>query len=175
MPFTVNSFPNRIFKTHQEFEEALFERDKVERSLELKAGVTDNVSKVTARIIPASKELLNLKVIELESKIEKLHDLVATFKLDAPEKDNPLNQDGLKVGSILQGESKGESYTLEVLKKGYLCSDGNEYNTLSAAAMGVSGNRRSGWKFWKDLDGDPIGETTGRFKSYAKDNPFAQE
>ncbi len=77
---------------------------------------------------------------------------------------SPVNKDGLPVGMVLQGESKGQRYTLEILPEGYLCSTGQIEPTLSAAAQRVSGNRRSGWKFWCDFYGNPIGEATGRFK-----------
>jgi hypothetical protein len=58
------------------------------------------------------------------------------------------------------------------MEEDYLCSDGNIYQSLSGAALGVSGNRRSGWKFWKDIEGNAIGELTGRFKGESRTNPF---
>ncbi len=82
------------------------------------------------------------------------------------------NKEGLQIGLILRGESKGRFFTLEVLDDGYCCSDGSIYESLSGAAQGVSGNRRSGWKFWTDVAGTPIGETTGRFKRNASNDPI---
>jgi hypothetical protein len=128
------------------------------------------VTKVTATVVPAPKDLLERRVAEIEQKVDSLIDMIQRGKPALSDK----NKEGLKVGTILRGESKGKDYTLEVLPEdeGYLCSDGQIYDSLSGAALGVSGNRRSGWKFWKDIEGTPIGEVSGRFAKNAGANPF---
>ena len=98
----------------------------------------------------------------MEVKLEELIETVRTLQTPNPPAEN---KEGLQVGTTLRGESKGDRYTIEVIEDGYLCSNGEIYQSLSGAALGVSGNRRSGWKFWKDIHGTSIVELTGRFDS----------
>ena len=174
MPFTVKSFPGQLFRTIEEYEEAKHKRRAVEESI---AERSEEGTQVTATIIPAPRELLERKVANLEGKISRLSstmEKLITNKADPPV-EKKRNKEGLKVGIILQGESRGQKYTLEVLEENYLCSDGTIYQSLSGAALGVSGHRRSGWKFWRDIEGTPIGAITGRFKSESHGNPFRTE
>ncbi|MBD3260780.1 MAG: DUF2924 domain-containing protein [Candidatus Altiarchaeales archaeon] len=153
MPFTNPDFPNQVFNTVEELQEAYKKRDRVEKDLASRgAGVT----KVTATIVPVPEGTLERKLAELERQVEEM-----SQKLEG--KRAEYNKDNLPIGMVLQGESKGTHYTLEVLEEGYLCSTGEIAKTLSSAAELVSGNRRSGWAFWKDGNGTPIGEITGRF------------
>jgi len=164
MPFTVREFPGQNFRTIEEYTEAKQRRQSVEESI---AEKSEEITHVTATVIPAPRELLERTIAGMQKQISELQKLV----LRPAAKKKP-NKEGLQVGTILQGESRGRKYTLEVLNEDYLCSDGNIYQSLSGAALGVSGNRRSGWKFWRDIEGSPIGELTGRFKSESRDNPF---
>ncbi len=161
MPFTNPSFPGQLFITPEEFEEARRKRAHTEDML---AERGEEVTRVTATVIPAPRELLERRVLELEQQIQKL---IARL-----EGSPTHNKEGITIGTILQGESKGQKYTLEALEADYLCSDGNIYQSLSGAALGVSGNRRSGWKFWRDVAGTPIGGVTGRFKRNDTGNPL---
>jgi len=63
-----------------------------------------------------------------------------------------LNKDNIPINTLLIGVSLGKPYILTVQKYNYRIGS-TEYETLSAAAEGVSGNRRSGWVFWKTSDG----------------------
>ncbi len=164
MPFTNPSYPGQEFKTFEEFQERRRLEKEAHDSIDATAERAEEITKVTATIIPAEPELVERRVVELEKKVDALARMVA----DEPTE----NKEGLMIGTILRGESRGNSYTLETLDEGYLCSDGNIYDSLSGAALGVSGNRRSGWKFWKDVAGIPIGEITGRFRKNASHNPF---
>ena len=172
MAFTVREFPNQQFQTYKEFEDALFKRDAVERSLADRSGESEEVTRVTATVIPAPADLISQKVVELEEKVESLNELISALQIGNDEA-SAENKEGILIGTVLRGESRGKRFSLEALDEGYLCSDGQIYPSLSAAALGVSGNRRSGWKFWTDVEGSPIGATTGRFKSHAGNNPFA--
>lgn len=164
MAFTNPDFPNQIFKTFDEYEEARKKRANVEKSIAERAQA-EEITKVTATVIPASKELVERKMVDLEKRIRELEHKASGS--------HPThNREGIQIGTVLRGESKGQEYTLEVLDEKYLCSDGVIYDTLSGAALGVSGNRRSGWKFWRDVAGTPIGEITGRFQKNAASNPF---
>jgi hypothetical protein len=106
---------------------------------------------------------LEARVAFLEARLDEVLEL-----LIAPKEEEKVNKDGLPFGIFLRGESKGSEYWLEVIPEGYCCSDGVIYNTLSAAAKGVSGNQRSGWVFWQGRDNTPIGELIGRFKENAQ-------
>jgi len=168
MPFTVKEYPGQLFRSMKEYDEAKRRRHKVERSI---ATRSNEVTKVTATIIPASKALLERKVVTLEKQIKNLTSEVERLSSKTSAK-KKANNEGLIVGTIFQGESRGQKYTLEVLEEGYLCSNGGIYQSLSGAALGVSGNRRSGWKFWKNIEGNPIGKLTGRFGDAKNSNPF---
>ncbi|RLC09097.1 MAG: hypothetical protein DRI24_22350 [Deltaproteobacteria bacterium] len=176
MPFTNKDFPGHHFESFDEYDEARKGRSQIETVLEERAKREDDevvVTKVTATVVPAPRDLLERKVSDLELKVSSLIDMLR----DTLPTLSKHNKEGLLTGTILQGESKGVGHTLEVLpgEEGYLCSDGQIYESLSGAALGVSGNRRSGWKFWTDIEGTPVGVVTGRFKKNAGNNPFDPE
>jgi CRISPR/Cas system CMR subunit Cmr4 (Cas7 group RAMP superfamily) len=58
-------------------------------------------------------------------------------------------------GTVLSGTTRGLTYFLEVRDGGFYVGT-NQYESLSAAAQGVSGVRRSGWSFWKLSDGRSV-------------------
>jgi len=60
-------------------------------------------------------------------------------------------------GTVLNCSTKGLSYFLQV-RDGAFFVGTTRYESLSAAAQGVSGVRRSGWSFWKLPDGRTIKE-----------------
>lgn len=166
MPFTNPDFPNQIFSTIEELQEAYAQRKRIEEDLANRSEDVE-VTRVTATVIPAPQSVLEQRLMELERQLEEV-----TRRLHKQGEEPTINKDGLPVGMVLQGESKEKRYTLEVLEEGYLCSTGEIAPTLSAAAEKVSGNRRSGWAFWKDGQGTPIGEITGRFIKHELTDPF---
>jgi len=167
MAFTNPDFPGREFKTVDELREATQESKRIESNLAA-AHDDEEVTKVTATIIPSPQYALERRAILLEQQLESvIRQLEA-----ASNNETTLNSDNLPIGMVLKGESKGKSHKLEVLEEGYLCSTGEIVATLSAAAEEVSGNRRSGWKFWTDGQGTPIGEITGRFEKHELKDPF---
>lgn len=163
MPFTVKEFPGQRFESHEEYQEARRKRRAIEESLASRPS--EDITNITATIIPAPKQLVEAKVVELERRLRLVEKM-----MERSSKSPTVNNEGLKVGSTLQGESQGRRYTLEVLEEGYLCSDGKIYESLSGAALGVSGNRRSGWRFWRNAKGYPVGEATGRFEASSDGN-----
>lgn len=168
MSFTVKGFPGRTFKSMVEYQQALKELGGGVSSLPEPAEVLEEpgeITRVTATLLPAPRDLIEGKVAELESQMAQLMKIMQALLNNS----GKANKEGLLPGTVLQGESKGNKYTLEALEEGYLCSDGEIYESLSGAALGVSGNRRSGWKFWKNVEGRPIGELTGRFNSHGND------
>jgi hypothetical protein len=60
-------------------------------------------------------------------------------------------------GTVLTGKTKGLSYFLQVREGGFYVGI-TRYDSLSAAAEGVSGVRRSGWTFWRLPDGKTVKE-----------------
>jgi len=66
---------------------------------------------------------------------------------------------GLRIpeGTELMGTTHGVPYFL-VAKSGKFYIGTREYLSLSAAAEGISGVRRSGWTFWKLPDGRTVKE-----------------
>ncbi len=169
MPFSVKEFPGQLFDNMIEYEEAKRKRVAIEAELENRAQVyadEPQKARVTATIIPAPQHLVERRVATIESKLNELIETVRKMREPSPP---AVNKEGLLLGTTLRGESKGRRFTLEVIGDGYLCSDGIIYQTLSGAALGVSGNRRSGWVFWKDIHGTSIGEVTGRFSGESND------
>lgn len=167
MPFTNPDFPGREFNTTKELQTAVEESKRIENNLAAALN-DDEVTSVTATIVPSPQYALERRVILLERQIESL-----TRQLEAiGDNRTTLNKDNLPIGMVLKGESKGKFHKLEILEEGYLCSTGEIVATLSAAAEEVSGNRRSGWVFWTDEKGTPIGEITGRFNKHELKDPF---
>lgn len=118
--------------------------------------------------------------ITLEEKVSALQrqveDLIKTFHIvnsarvkDKRQQeiyDNPgfanANKDGIPIGLSLMGTSvKGGIHVLTVNADGYYIGI-TKYDSLSAAAEVVSGVRRSGWTYWKLLDGRTIKEAFGK-------------
>jgi len=163
MPFTVKEFPGQRFNTIEEYTEAKKRRASIEKSLENRTLLPEEeeITRVTATVLPAPPRVVESKLVELEGEVSRLSRLIT--KLLEPSKSEKQE---IEVGTVLNGESQGRRFTVEVLESGYLCSDGKIYESLSGAALGVSGNRRSGWKFWKDSTGTPIGVVIGRFAEH---------
>jgi len=73
-----------------------------------------------------------------------------------------LNKDGIEIGSSFIGESQNTGlFVLTVRNDGYYVGE-TPYASLSAAAEAVSGVRRSGWTFWKLIDGRTLKEAFRR-------------
>lgn len=80
--------------------------------------------------------------------------------------DNPYitnaNKDGIPIGLSLLGSSiKGGIHVLTINADGYYVGI-TKFDSLSAAAEGVSGVRRSGWTYWKLPDGRTVKEAFGK-------------
>lgn len=107
-------------------------------------------------------ELMETRVITMEELITSLFSLKKgnknAYQPEVMIKGTPeLNKDGIPINMVFLGTTFGQSFLLTVHKFNY--SIGNKtYETLSAAAEAVSGNRRSGWAFWKGMDGRTVKE-----------------
>jgi len=60
-------------------------------------------------------------------------------------------------GITLHGSTNGLSYFCQVKSDGFYVGE-KRYDSLSAAAAGISGVRRSGWTFWRLSDGRTVKE-----------------
>ena len=112
-------------------------------------------------------DLIESRVNQLALSIDSIHSIIKKLrdKADA-KKDYAISEKIEKVksdmkipeGTILVGITRGVSYYCEV-KNGAFYVGITRYPTLSAAASGVSGIRRSGWTFWKLSGGKHNGKT----------------
>lgn len=73
------------------------------------------------------------------------------------EKKKKENKVEIPEGTILTGTTKGLNYFMHIKDGGFYVGI-TRYESLSAAAEGVSGVRRSGWTFWKLPDGKNVKE-----------------
>lgn len=90
------------------------------------------------------------------SLVELVDHLWAKVKeLDRGKSNEPIKQSNdadIPDGTVLRGTTQGRTYYLQV-RRGKFWVGNTEYESLSSAAAGVSGVRRSGWTFWKLADG----------------------
>ena len=70
-----------------------------------------------------------------------------------------LNKDGLPIGAVCYGSTEKSPFLfyLTIEEDGYVVGS-TTFGSLSAAAEAVSQVRRSGWTFWKLLDGRTLKE-----------------
>ena len=94
-------------------------------------------------------------VKELRGDINKEVDHKITAVIEENKRENKIE---VPEGTILTGITKGLSYFLHAKDGGFYVGI-TRYGSLSAAAEGVSGVRRSGWTFWKLPDGKTVKET----------------
>lgn len=83
--------------------------------------------------------------------------MVHNKKLDKAIDDNK-SDNKIPIGTRLKGMTRGTPFWCVVKKDGFYVGI-NRYNSLSAAAQGVSGIRRSGWSFWKFDSGKHEGKS----------------
>ena len=91
---------------------------------------------------------------ELSDKINRERDNRLGDVIEAKKKENKVE---IPEGTVLTGKTKGLSYFLHTKNGGFYVGI-TKYDSLSAAAEGISGVRRSGWTFWKLPDGKTVKE-----------------
>lgn len=110
------------------------------------AGVKAGIS------IVVKPETVEERLAALEAQIELLVKSISTAtkgeKKDTLAHNPDINKDGLPFFINLIGVTRGTPYVLSVMPDAYYVGN-RPYASLSAAAKGVSGVRRSGWTFWK--------------------------
>jgi uncharacterized coiled-coil protein SlyX len=98
---------------------------------------------------------LFLMVKELRDDIGKERDGKLNAVIETNKKENKIE---IPEGTVLTGKTKGLSYFMHVKDGGFYVGI-TRYDSLSAAAEGISGVRRSGWTFWRLPDGKTVKET----------------
>lgn len=109
---------------------------------------------------------LEQSVLHLTNALDSMFTMVKDLrdKLDAEKnkaidaviaKKKQENKVEIPEGTILTGKTKGLSYFMQVKDSAFYVGI-TRYDSLSAAAEGVSGVRRSGWTFWKLPDGKSV-------------------
>jgi hypothetical protein len=93
-------------------------------------------------------------VKELQDDVHQERDHTLTAVIEEKKKENKVE---IPEGTVFTGHTKGLSYFLQAKEGGFYVGI-TRYDSLSAAAEGVSGVRRSGWTFWKLPDGKTVKE-----------------
>jgi len=111
-------------------------------------------------------QLINERIDHLTQSIDSLFSILKDIRNKTKgKKDFAIrskiadNKTGLSIpeGTELMGTTHGVPYFL-IAKSGKFYIGTREYPSLSAAAEGISGVRRSGWTFWKLPDGRTVKE-----------------
>jgi len=97
-------------------------------------------------------------VKELRDDVNQEKDRNLTAVIEEKKKENKIE---IPEGTVFTGQTKGLPYFLQVKDGGFYVGI-TRYDSLSAAAEGVSGVRRSGWTFWKLPDGKTVKEVFKR-------------
>lgn len=121
---------------------------------------TEKIKALEQHVYHLTNSLDNLfmMVKNLRDDINKEEDRGIQNVIEKKKKENRIE---IPEGTVLTGKTKGLSYFLQVKKGGFNVGV-TRYDSLSAAAEGVSGVRRSGWTFWCLPDGKTVKEA---FKS----------
>lgn len=161
MPFRVPDpeFKDRIFTSVEEYgrAKAALTRRKVDRSIG-SVCLDEEPSEliIEAELKDASNRLggIELELRNFRDKMESLlSDISKSLEILLKNHDGIPYMTKLRAISTVKGEfPDGKSFDLLVTTGGYEV-DGQCYRTLSAAAEGVSGNRRNGWEWWKTESG----------------------
>lgn len=111
-------------------------------------------------LIESKINQLALSVDSLHSIIKKLRDRTSIRRDYAISERIEKVKSDMKIpeGTVLVGVTRNVPYYCEV-KNGAFYIGITKYPTLSAAAEGISGVRRSGWTFWKLSGGKHDGRT----------------
>jgi len=126
-----------------------------------RAAVTDvGVGMTTA------PKTLEERMSILEAKIDALAEMVSLIQEKEGVRedvvyDPNLNADGIPYHTNLIGITQGQPYVITVREDAYYLGN-TPFRTLSAAAKAVCGHRKSGWVFWKLVDGRTAKEAFGK-------------
>jgi len=144
--------------------------------MEKKVALGSNATTPVGVIAKPESNDIRGRLNVLEAKLDALNkaffDIMKTPSNNAyaatplPHVANP-NMDGLPIGEVLEGMSKGIIYLCRIERDRYdtfpvFGRPLQKHASLSAAAEAVSGVRRSGWTFWKTGDGMSVKDAYGK-------------
>lgn len=120
-------------------------------------GAEEKISRLELRVYHLTNALdsLFLMVKELRDDHNKEKDSKLNAVIEVNKKENKVE---IPEGTVLTGKTKGLSYFMHVKDGGFYVGI-TRYDSLSSAAEGISGVRRSGWTFWRLPDGKTVKET----------------
>lgn len=110
--------------------------------------------KDTVKILRAKLALMTEAFIASRNEVKELKATIARYREEAIQ----YGKAAIPVGTILTGSSKGKNFLAVVEAVDRIKVGNTLYSSLSAAAEGVSGVRRSGWSFWKLPNGGTVKE-----------------
>lgn len=105
------------------------------------------------RLLEEQMKHMQRVIMKLRRKSKQVHQPAQTEAAPG------VNKDGIPIGTICMGVTEKSLflYYLTVAENGYVVGN-TLFPSLSAAAEAVSQVRRSGWTFWKLLDGRTLKE-----------------
>jgi uncharacterized protein YqgV (UPF0045/DUF77 family) len=140
---------------------ALGEEDTSEEIAEVEpvtapAGMEQRLDAFETRLLHITNSIDSLFQIvkSLRDVSSKAHDTRISETIEKKKKEQKIE---IPEGTTLHASSKGLSYFCRVGIDGFYVG-ATRCDSLSAAAEGVSGVRRSGWTFWKMSDGRTVKE-----------------
>lgn len=119
-------------------------------------GTEEHIANLESRVYHLTNALdsLFLMVKELRDDRDKEKDGKLNAVIEINKKENKV---AIPEGTVLTGKTNGLSYFMHVKDGGFYVGI-TRYDSLSAAAEGISGVRRSGWTFWRLPDGKTVKE-----------------
>lgn len=116
----------------------------------------EKIASLEQKVFHLTNSLDNLftMVKELTDKVDTDKNKVIGAVIEKKKKENKVE---IPEGTILTGTTRGLNYFMHIKDSGFYVGI-TRYESLSAAAEGVSGVRRSGWTFWKLPDGKNVKE-----------------
>jgi len=162
MPFKVPDleFKGRVFSSIEDYNQAkmaLLKRTSNKNMESICLSYKPKVLEIEAEIKHTSTRVDGVEV-EIRNFKEILDEIKESLKVLL------INRDGIPYGTKLRAVStvkrkfpEGKNFELVVTTRGYEIGD-QCYKSLSAAAEGVSGNKRNGWEWWKTEKGVPARE-----------------
>jgi hypothetical protein len=100
------------------------------------------------------------KLNNIETRLKKME---KEEQIDIEIPNQKVNKDGIPIGTLLIGTTEKTACTTRVGEDGRYYVEGTPFNSLSAAAAGAGApERKSGWRFWKTIEGKRVKEVYRR-------------
>ena len=147
-----NDFANRAVALGEDVETHIVEMEVEERPVTIEERITYLEQMVKQHTLSLDSLFQIVKVLRDENVSQDMQK-----HIDKRIADNKSDST-IPVGTVLKGMTNGTPFWCVVKKDGFWVGV-TRYPSLSAAAQGVSGVRRSGWAFWRFDNGEYEGKT----------------